>query len=106
MAAGYQAEPGLSARERFLKAVYLLGDGRTGAARMELEAALLEKPESPDALLLRVLMDQDPLTLLGKKSTAYTLKQDESLFRVADRLLNDKYLFHTLARYNGVNKAQ
>ena len=103
-AARYRIEPGLSARERFLKAVYLLGDGRVGPARAELEAALLEEPESPDALLLILQIDQDPVSLMGSNSLSYSLKPDESLFRVADRFLKSKYLFYALARYNGVRK--
>ena len=102
VAASYQAEPGLSSRERLMQATFFLGLGQVGPARVELEAALSQEPENPDAWLLLLQLDAGAVSILGKNSTPYTVKSDETLLRIAEDFLGSQYLFYALARYNGL----
>lgn len=96
------AAPGLTPRERERRAVEWLNQGRTTEARAELTAALQDEPTAALARKLLMQMDNDPRTLLGEKSFPYTVQRGETFTGLADRFLEDPYLFYALARYNGV----
>ncbi|WP_374576201.1 LysM peptidoglycan-binding domain-containing protein [Phenylobacterium sp.] len=98
--------PGLSVQQRIGKAVELLGQGEAPQARVELVQALADEPGQPAARNLLGQIDVDPKTLLGDKSYAYTVKQGDTLYSLADRLLGDKLKFYGLARYNGMDKPE
>ncbi len=100
--ASYRAEPGFTPRERLMQATFFLGLGQVEPACVELKAALSEEPGNPDALLLLMQIDKDPVSLLGKKSAPYIVKPDETLLRIAEDFLGSQYLFYALARYNGL----
>ncbi len=102
VSASYQVEPGLSPRERLMQATFFLGLGQVAPARVELDAALSQQPDNPDAWLLLLQLDGDPVSILGKNSTPYTVKPDETLLRIAEDFLGSQYLFYALAGYNGL----
>jgi hypothetical protein len=47
-------------------------------------------------------MTVDPIATLGRESFAYTVRQGDSMSRIAGRFLNDIYMFYLLARYNDI----
>lgn len=100
----FTAEPGLSARERYLKSLGLLEEGEAQHAKVELDAYMLEKPTSDRAKNLIEQIEADPVELLGEKSFSYTLQPGDSLSIVAKRFLGDPLKFYALARYNAIDR--
>lgn len=102
----FQPEPGLTSRERLLKAVGLLEVGEAAHAKTELLAYLAEEPKGKLANKLLPQIDADPQTFFqkahGAESFVYKMRTGDSLSTVAKRFLGDAMLFHVLARYNDI----
>ena len=102
----FEPEPGLSSRERLLKAVGLLEVGEEAHAKTELVAYLAEEPRGKLANKLLPQIDADPQEFFqeayGSESFLYKMRTGDSLSTVAKRFLGDAMLFHVLARYNGI----
>ncbi len=98
----YQAEPGLTPKERWKKALDLLQVGEAGQARAELVAYLAERPGRKRAIDLIDQIDSDPVVYLGEDHFMYRMERGDSLSIVAKRMLGDPLKFHALARYNEI----
>jgi hypothetical protein len=78
----------------------LLQNGEEAAAKSTLERTLQLDPTNEIA---RKLMDQikaDPQQELGSVFFRYTVRPEDSLSKLAQRFLNDRYRFYILAKYN------
>ncbi len=99
----YQLEPGLTARERLRKAISLLEVGNGAHAKVELEAYLVEEPNSKLANKLLRQIDADPVKELGEEHFIYRMQPGDSLSTLAKRVLGDAMMFHLLGRYNQID---
>ena len=79
-----------------------LDAGEEEKTRPELEYARQLEPDNKQVLCLLRGVTADPLTALGKESTAYTVRPGESLGSIARRAMGDVCEFYILARYNQV----
>lgn len=83
-----------------LDAMELLQNGEEAAAKSMLERTLQIDPTNEIA---RKLMDQikaDPQQELGTVFFRYSVRPEDTLSKLAQRFLNDRYRFYILARYN------
>lgn len=101
---GPVAEPGLTPKERNIKALDLLQEGKAEEARVELEASLAELPANKNSLARNLLsqIDGGPVDMLGSKNFKYEIARGESLSIIAEQYLGNKFNFYVLARYNGL----
>lgn len=102
--ASYSPKPGLSAKQRLRQAIGLLETGDADAARSELILYLQEKP---DGTLARDLLQQIDMPIEQFFPPDYreiVLASGQSLSTVAKQYLGSAYLFHALARYNGITE--
>lgn len=90
------------AAEIVRRAIDLLESGEEAAAKLELQRALALDPRQALATKLLGHIDADPVELLGKRFYNYTVAPNDTLSRIAERHLNDRYAFYILARYNGI----
>jgi LysM repeat protein len=84
-------------------ALELLQNGEESSARAFLEHALRLDPGNEVA---RKLLDQiraDARAELGGMSFAYTVQPGDSLAKIAQVFLGDRYRFYILAKYNGIS---
>jgi hypothetical protein len=102
-AAGPEATPGLTPRDRVRLAVDLLDEGDEQRAEVELRAVLEEQPNNGAARRLLSQITDDPQTLLTGAPRAYTVRQGDSMSALAQRYLGDPLLFYALARYNDLD---
>jgi hypothetical protein len=79
-----------------------LDAGEEEKARVELEYARQLEPDNKQVSCLLRGVTADPLTALGKESTAYTVRPGESLGTIARRAMGDVCEFYILARYNQI----
>ena len=79
-----------------------LDGGEEEKARVELEYARQLEPDNKQVTCLLRGVTADPLTTLGKESTAYTVRPGESLGLIARRAMGDVCEFYILARYNQI----
>ncbi len=91
-----------TAQKLALEAIDQLQNGDEAAA-----TATLARAQGLDASndLVRKLQDQiraDPQKELGSLSFRYTVQPDDSLSKLAQRFLGDRYRFYILARYNDI----
>ena len=89
-------------RDKVGKAITLLQNGDAAAARTILMDVLERQPSDAVAQSLVKQIDQDPKTLLGTESFAYTTREGDSFSSLAQAYLGNPTLFYALARYNGV----
>jgi tetratricopeptide (TPR) repeat protein len=83
-------------------ALELLQNGEESSARSFLEHALRLDPGNEVA---RKLLDQiraDARAELGATNFAYTVQPGDSLAKIAQAFLGDRYRFYILAKYNGI----
>ena len=93
-----QAKP--QAQKLALEAVDMLQAGKEDDARVALEKATTLDPSND---LARKLLDQikaDPQKELGTQFFRYTVQRDDSLSKLAQTYLGDKFRFYILAKYN------
>jgi tetratricopeptide (TPR) repeat protein len=85
-----------------LEAVDQLQNGDETTARTTLERALALDPGNE---LAKKLLDQiraDPQRELGSTFFRYTVQPDDSLSKLAQRFLGDRFRFYILAKYNDI----
>jgi hypothetical protein len=83
-----------------IDAMELLQNGEEAAAKSLLDRTLQLDPASEIA---RKLMDQikaDPQQELGTVFFRYSVRPEDTLSKLAQRFLNDRYRFYILAKYN------
>jgi tetratricopeptide (TPR) repeat protein len=96
------AQAKAQAQKLTLDAISQLQNGDEQAAQKTLEQALAIEPSSD---LAKKLMDQikaDPQKELGTVFFRYTVQRDDSLSKLAQQYLGDRYRFHILAKYNDI----
>jgi tetratricopeptide (TPR) repeat protein len=84
------------------EAVVLLQTGDAVPARQKLDQALALDSNNDLAKLMMRQMTADPVAELGATHFSYTIQRDDTLAKLAQRFLNDRYLFYLLARYNDI----
>lgn len=92
----------LQAQRIAMRVAELLEAGSEEEARKEIDHALSIDPANKLALSFQRQLSVDPITVLGTESFSYTLKQGETLSKVAGRMMGDIYSFYLLARYNDI----
>jgi LysM repeat protein len=93
-----------AAQQRAKRAAEMLQEGEVDTTRIELQRSLKLDPDNVIASTLQRQLDEDPTVILGKDHFPYTVVSGDTLSRIADRFLGDKYMFYALARYNGITK--
>jgi len=78
----------------------LLQKGEESTAQEGLERALWLDPNNELARKLIAQIRTDAHKELGATSFAYTVQPDDTLSKLAQRFLNDRYRFYILAKYN------
>lgn len=89
------------AQKAALGAADLLQSGNEDGARQELRRALSLDAQNRLAQSLSRQLTADPASL-GRESFAYTVRPGDTLAVIAQRYLNDPFLFYLLARYNDI----
>ena len=80
----------------------MLDLGQEEAATARLDRLLASNQGGKAALTLQRSMREDPITVHGRESFAYNVVAGDTLAAIAQRFLNDRDQFWSLARYNGV----
>jgi len=91
-----------SAQDRVHAAMELLDRGEQARARGLLESALREEPGNATAQRLIDEIDGDPRRVLGSRTRAYTVRENDTMTGLAERFLGDPLMFYALARYNNM----
>jgi len=97
------AQAKAQAQKLTIEAIAQLQNGDEPGAQKSLEDALKLDPASD---LAKKLMDQikaDPQKELGATFFRYTVQRDDSLSKIAQQYLGDRYKFHILAKYNDIS---
>jgi tetratricopeptide (TPR) repeat protein len=93
----------LSAREHIQNAVTALQYGQEDNAKLDLDAALRQDPDSKMAKSLMAQIQADPVQYFGgQESFNYTVQSGDSLSTIARRFLDDPLKFHILAKFSGI----
>lgn len=79
-----------------------LNEGNEDAARRDIAEGQRLDPDSKYGQCLARGLSADPEKTLGKASTKYTVRPNETLGRIAQRALGDSCEFYLLARYSGI----
>ncbi|WP_232850027.1 LysM peptidoglycan-binding domain-containing protein [Bowmanella yangjiangensis] len=98
-----KAQPGLSPRERFSKALEHLEQGESAQARAELDAYLLNIPNSASAKELLRQIDSPAQRYFPPEYFEVILSSGESLSTLAGKYLNSPLKFYALAKYNQIS---
>ncbi|MFO1310806.1 MAG: LysM domain-containing protein [Burkholderiales bacterium] len=96
------AQAKAQAQKLTVEAISQLQNGDEPGAQKSLEEAIKLDPSGD---LARKLMDQikaDPQKELGTVFFRYTVQRDDSLSKIAQQYLGDRYKFYILARYNDI----
>lgn len=83
-----------------IDAMELLQSGEEAAAKSLLERTLQIDPTNEIARKLLAQIKADPQQELGSAFFRYSIRPEDSLSKLAQRFLNDRYRFYILARYN------
>jgi tetratricopeptide (TPR) repeat protein len=100
------ARPNLAARERLQLAMSLLEQGDVEHAKAELNAYLVEVPDSRPARTLLAQIETPVATLFPAQSFTVRVEKNESLSSLAELYLGDGLRWYGLARYNGIANAK
>lgn len=84
------------------QAIQALWRGDAARAEKLLRKALKKAPNDALARKLLQQITEDPRKLLGTESYAYRVKPGETLWGLAQRVLDDPMMFYALARYNDI----
>lgn len=96
------AQAKAQAQKHVLEAVDQLQNGDEAAGRQSLERALALDPGSDLARNLRDQIDADAQKELGGVFFRYTVQRDDSLSKLAQQYLGDRFKFYILAKYNDI----
>lgn len=99
----YTAEPGLTARQRFSKALEKLENGEDGQALAELNAYLQEIPRSTSAKNLVAQITTDSSEYFPADYFTVNLTSGASLSTLAKKYLGSALKFYALAKYNNIS---
>lgn len=91
-----------AAQRTVVAAAEALQNGDEESARALLLQVLQAEPGHKQASSLLRQITEDPVTLLGKESTSYTVQPGDTLSKIAERSVGDRLMFYALARYNGI----
>jgi LysM repeat protein len=80
-----------------------LEDAQIPETRLDLQRSLKLDPHNVLATTLLRQLDEDPTAILGQEFFLYKVVSGDTLSRIADRFLGDKYMFYALARYNNIS---
>ncbi len=97
------AQAKAQAQKLAVESITLLQNGDEPGAQKSLEEALKLDPSND---LAKKLMDQvraDPQKELGTVFFRYTVQRDDSLSKLAQQYLGDRFRFHILAKYNDIS---
>ena len=97
-----KAEPGLSPRQRFRKALDYLENGEAERAEAELRAYLVTQPGSARAHDLLQQITVPSAQYYPLEHFEVTLSSGQSLSLIAERYLGTAMQFYGLAKYNGI----
>jgi len=99
----YSAQPGLTPKQRFGKALQYLEYGQVGQAKAELKAYLTVIPNSKIAKGLLEQTNMDPDRYFPKQNFSVNLSSGESLSTLAKKYLGSALKFYALAKYNNIS---
>lgn len=94
--------PAQTAQDRVHVAMQLLEAGREDRAKSLLETVLRQEPGNATATQLLNEINADPHVLLGQRSRAYVVREDDTMSSLAEHYLGDPLMFYALARYNSL----
>lgn len=86
--------------------IQMLEEGQQTKAHAALVAYLAHDPKNAQALDLKQQLDSNPVTLLGKPTSTYTVRSGDTLSGLAERFLGDSLKFVVLARYNHIKRSK
>lgn len=90
------------AQQLFRQSAEALNEGNEDLARRDITEGQRLDPDSKLGQCLARGVSADPEKTLGKTSTRYTVRPNETLGKIAQRALGDGCEFYLLARYNGI----
>ncbi len=90
------------AQQLFRQSAEALNEGNEEAARRDIAEGQRLDPDSKLGQCLARGVSVDPEKTLGRASTRYTVRPNETLGKIAQRALGDGCEFYLLARYNGI----
>ena len=99
----FTAEAGLTARQRFSKALEKLENGEEGQALAELEAYLIDVPRSNSARNLVEQISTDSSQYFPSENFKVNLTSGTSLSTLAKKYLGSALKFYALAKYNNIS---
>jgi tetratricopeptide (TPR) repeat protein len=99
----FTAEAGLTARQRFSKALEKLENGEEGQALAELEAYLIGVPRSNSARNLVEQISTDSSQYFPSENFKVNLTSGTSLSTLAKKYLGSALKFYALAKYNNIS---
>jgi tetratricopeptide (TPR) repeat protein len=99
----FTAEAGLTARQRFSKALEKLENGEEGQALAELEAYLIDVPKSNSARNLVEQISTDSSQYFPSENFKVNLTSGASLSTLAKKYLGSALKFYALAKYNNIS---
>ena len=97
------AQARAQAQKLAIESITQLQNGDEPVAQKTLEEALKLDPSNELAKKLMDLIKADPQKELGTVFFRYTVQRDDSLSKIAQQYMGDRYRFHILARYNDIS---
>ncbi|MFO1324288.1 MAG: LysM domain-containing protein [Burkholderiales bacterium] len=96
------AQAKAQAQKLTLDSITQLQNGDEPAAQKMLEQALTLDPANDLAKKLMEQIKADPQKELGTVFFRYTVQRDDSLSKIAQQFMGDRFKFHILAKYNDI----
>jgi LysM repeat protein len=97
------AQAKAQAQKLAIDSVTQLQNGDEASAQRTLEQALALDPTNDLAKKLMEQIKADPQKELGAVFFRYTVQRDDSLSKIAQQYLGDRFRFHILAKYNDIS---
>ena len=97
------AQAKAAAQKLTIESISQLQNGDEPAAQKLLEQALTLDPSSDLAKKLMEQIRADAQKELGPTFFRYTVQRDDSMSKIAQQFLGDRYKFHILAKYNDIS---
>ena len=90
------------AQKHTIEAIDQLQNGEVAAAQKLLEQAQTLDPANDLAKKMQEQIKADPQKELGTVFFRYTVQRDDSLSKIAQTYMGDRFKFHILAKYNDI----
>ena len=97
------AQAKAAAQKLTIESITQLQNGDEPAAQKLLEQALTLDPSSDLAKKLMEQIRADAQKELGPTFFRYTVQRDDSMSKIAQQFMGDRYKFHILAKYNDIS---